>query len=225
MRKLVVVSPGPEGRFEKQWKWNPKNRTLENLVLGVSYQVVDVVFEDNKEIHHEGVILLSRRAEIHVAIRSDSYIGLVYHRREKVIPPEVSQKIFEKDSSQIPGIEHVLGIEEYECPHGLALEKLVEAEEETGYKIVETEHVGFIKDSPPGGGIAHVLFATLLSSKRSDKTLEAGEQIMGFKFFLPEEVKNIPTICGLTQAALWRFRSWGLKQPESSVWHVTANRM
>lgn len=97
MRKLVVMPPGPEGRFTKQWKWNPEKRTLENLELGIRCQVVDVAFEDNGEIHHEGVILLSRRIELHVAVRSDNHVGLVYHRREKVIPPEISQKIFAED--------------------------------------------------------------------------------------------------------------------------------
>lgn len=225
MRKLKVMPPGSEGRFTKQWKWNPEKRALENLELGIKYQVVDVVFDDNGEVHHEGVILLSRRIELHVVVRSDGYVGLVYHRREKVIPPRVSQAIFALDPSRIPDIVHIQGIEEYECPHGLALKEFEEAEEETGYKITEARHVGFVKDSPAVGGVSHILFASLLSSRKFGKALETGEQIMGFRFFPPEKVKNVQTICGITQAALWRFRAWGLNQPEESVWYRTALRM
>lgn len=225
MRKLVVRQPGPEGRFQKEWKWNPQKRALENLSLGVTFQVVDVVFEDTGEIKHEGIVPLSRRAELHVVVRNDGYIGMVHHRRELVIPPSVSQQIFSTDPSKIPEIQHIQGIEEYECPRGLAVRKLEEAEEEVGSKIAEAHHIGFIIDSSSLGGTPYILFATLLSPCSSGKKPEVGEQIIGITFFPPDEVRNIPTICGITQAALWRFRAWGLNQPRDSFWYSVAEKL
>lgn len=225
MRKLVVRQPGPEGRFLKEWKWNHEKRALENLELGVKVQVVDVVFEDTEEVHHEGITVLSRRVELHVIIRNDGHIGLLYHRREKVVPSEISQQIFSENPSQIPEIQHIQGIEEYECPQGLAVQKLEEAEEETGYKVAEAHHIGFINGHTPILGTTHILFATLLSPESSGRKHEAGEQIMGMTFFPPDEVKNIPTICGMTQAALWRFRAWGLNQPHDSFWYSVAKKL
>lgn len=226
MRKLVVRPPGLEDRFPaKQWKWDLTTRALVNEGLGVRQQVVDVVYEDTGEFHHEGVVILSRRIEIHVVIRDDGHVGLVYHRREKMVPPEVSSALFAKDPMALPSIMDVAGIEEYETVHGLAAKRFEEAEEETGYCVAESVAIGFVKDSPSLGGVAHELFATILSRKQSDAKREEGEQIMGIKFFPPEEVRNVPTICGLTQASLWRFRAWGLKQPTDSLWYTTASRL
>lgn len=225
MRKLVVRPSGPEGCLEKQWKVDKDRRVLENAPFGVKYQVVSVVYEDTGELHHEGVIVLSRRCELHIVIRGDGHIGLVFHRREKVIPPEVAQEFFKENPSGTPDVSHVKGIEQFECPHGLAIKALVEAEEETGYAISEAVHVGFIKESPSMGGIAHVFYATRLSNRPSGKKIEEGEQVMGIRFFPPEEIRNVQTICGLTQAALWRFRCWGLKQASGSFWNDVAVRL
>jgi hypothetical protein len=91
MRRLIVKPAGSEDRFEKQWKWNAKRRTLENHELGVIFQVVDIAYQDTGKIHHEGFVILSRRTELHVAVRDDGQIGLVFHRRENVIPPPIAQ--------------------------------------------------------------------------------------------------------------------------------------
>lgn len=222
MKKLVVRPPGEEDRLERQWKWNPKRRAIENKSLGVIFQIVDVIYKDTKKLHHEGFIILSKRTELHVVIRDDGHIGLVFHRREKMIPPTVAEKFFKKDPNSIPDISHITGIEQFECPHGIAIQALAEAKEETGYEVEEAIPIGFIKESPSWGGIAHVLYATKLNKISSSAKKEDGEQVMNIQFFPPKEIKNIKTICGLTQAALWRFRSWGLQQPRKSFWYKVA---
>ena len=101
--RLVIRPCGAEGRFKKEWKWHPDLRRLENAVLGVAYQIVDVVNEETGAIHHEGVVYVSRRIELHVIIRdSDGHLGFLTHRREKVIPPETTEEIFAKDTMLIP---------------------------------------------------------------------------------------------------------------------------
>lgn len=225
--RLVIRPCGPEGRFEKEWKWHPDKRRLDNAVLGVAYQVVDVVNEETGAVHHEAVIYVSRRIELHVIIRDcDGYVGLLTHRREKVIPPAVTEAIFAEDPRRIPDVlVHATGITQYECPHGLAVHELEEAEEETGFAVVEAAHIGFVKESPCQGGVAHKLYATRVSDLPSGKGLEEGEQVLGITFFPPEEIRDLPTICGMTQAALWRFRSWGLSQEPGARWHETARRL
>lgn len=226
MRKLVVRLPGKEDRLKRQWKWNPKKRAVENRDLGVIFQVVDVIHQDTEEIHHEGFVILSRRIELHIVARDDGYIGLVFHRREKTIPPIVAEKFFLKNPNKTPNISHIKGIEQFECPHGIAVQALAEAEEETGYKVNGAISIGFVKESPSWGGVAHVLYATRLSKNvASVKNKENGEQIMDIKFFSPEKIGDIQTICGLTQAALWRFRLWGLKQPKKSFWYSIAAKL
>ena len=42
---------------------------------------------------------------------------------------------------------------------------------------------------------------------------------------LERDIRNIQTICGLTQAALWRFRCWGLQQAATSFWREVAERL
>ncbi len=225
--KLLVRPCGPEGRFEKQWKWDPNRRRLENVVLGVAYQVADIVDEDTGAVHHEGVIYVSRRIELHVIIRDrDGYVGMLTHRREKVIPPETTEMLFAKNPRHIPDpLVHATGITQFELPHGLAVHPLEEAEEETGFAIVDAAHVGFVKESPCQGGVAHKLYATCVSDRPSGKTLEAGEQVLGVTFFPPKVVRDLPTICGMTQAALWRFRSWGLHQASTTRWHDVARQL
>ena len=91
-----------------------------------------------------------------------------------------------------------------------------------GCGVVMAEHIGFVKDSPPIGGVAHELFATEVSREASGEKPEEHEQIQHIKFFPARVVRNIPTICGLTQAALWRFRSWGLAQDKDTLWYAAA---
>lgn len=227
MRELVIRPPGPESRFKREWKWEPENRRLHNRDFGVAYQVVDVVYDDTGEVHHEGVILLSRRIELHVVARQrDGHIGFVFHRREKVIPPAVSDAWFEKEPGKFPDIFSVqTAIEEYECPHGLALNRLEEVLEEIGLTILDAIHIGHVKDSPPLGGVAHALFAVMVGDKPSGQRPDAGEQIRHVDFFPPEEVRTIQTICALTQGALWRFRCWGLEQEPGSFWRSVAARL
>lgn len=226
MRKLIVRPPGREDRLEKQWKWNPQRRAVENHTLGVAFQIVDVVYEDTNETHHEGFVVLSRRTEMHVVVRNDGHIGLVFHRREKMIPPRAAEKFFKKNPHLAPDISLIKGVEQFECPHGIAIQKLAEAKEETGYEVAEAIPIGFIKESPSWGGIAHALYATRLSDKRSvAATREDGEQIINLTFFPPKEIRNVLTICGLTQAALWRFRCWGLTQSTKTLWRKVAVRL
>jgi len=225
--KLILRPCGPEGRFKKEWKWHADRRRLENAVLGVAYQIVDVVNEETGAVHHEGVVYVSRRIELHVILRDrDGHVGLLTHRREKVIPPETTEAIFAADPRHIPDpLVHASGITQYECPHGLAVRELEEAEEETGFAVVEAAHIGFVKESPCQGGVAHKLFATRVSDLPSGEGPEEGEQILGITFFPPEEVREAPTICGMTQAALWRFRSWGLRERSDTFWHEVAARL
>lgn len=225
MRRLVVKPPGKEDRLEKQWKWNPKRRAVENQALGVIFQVVDVDYKDTDKLHHEGFVILSRRTELHTIVRDDGCIGLIFHHREKMISPAIAEKFFKKDPNSIPDISHITGLEQFECPHGIAIQALAEAKEETGYEVTEAILIGFIKESPSWGGVAHVLYATKLSKMSSSAKKEDGEQVMNIQFFPPEEIKNIKTICGLTQAALWRFRSWGLARSKKSFWRSIAVRL
>ncbi len=223
--KLVVRPAGPEGRFAKQWVFDRERRCLENRVLGVRYQVVDVVNEATSLVHHEGVLLLSRRIELNIVVDEDGAIGLVYIRREKVVPPEAAEELWDRDAQGVPGVELVTGISEYELPHGLASRKGEEAEEEIGRKIMRIDRIGTIKESPPSGGAGHLFFAVKCGAESSGKFAEAGEQIRQVKFFSPEVVRHIPTICGITQAGLWRFRAWGLARKPDDFYRSVAERL
>lgn len=227
MRELVIHPPGPEDRFEKQWKWDPQLRRLENTRLGVAIQVVDVCYRDTGEVHHEGQIIVGRRQELHVVIRAqDGAIAFVQHRREKVIRPEVAEAFFREHPGEIPDLFALeTGIEQLEAPHGLALHELEEVEEEIGRKVITSARIGFLKDSPPLGGVPHLLYAVAVGDQLSGKDREAGEQIRRVVFVRPEEVRSVQTICALTQGALWRFRCWGLEQPAGSVWNNVARRL
>lgn len=227
MEKFVVRRAGPEDRFPKQWKWDPEQRRLENKLHGCAVQVFDAVREVDGEVVYEGIALESRRVEIHLVVRQDDLnIGFVFHRRLSVIPPIISTTLFEKDSGRILSVlEHGLGIEEYETSHGLARNKLEEVLQEIGLKIINAEQIGFIKDSPSLGGVAHELFAVIVGRESSGESPEMNEEIQYVKFFPPEEVRNIQTICGLTQSALWRFRCWGLAQDAESFWNKVTVRL
>lgn len=227
MRELVIRPPGPEDRFEKQWKWDPARRRLENTRLGVAIQVVDVCYRDTGEVHHEGQIIVGRRQELHVAIRySDGAIAFVQHRREKVIQPEAAEAFFAARPSEIPDLFSLpTGIEELEAPHGLALHELEEVEEEIGRKVLSSARIGFLKDSPPLGGVPHLLYAVIVGEQLSGKDREVGEQIRRVVFVPPEEVRDVQTICALTQGALWRFRAWALAHEELTFWRQVAERL
>ena len=75
------------------------------------------------------------------------------------------------------------------------------------------------------GGSSHELFAVLVGHDPSGELPEPNEEIRQVKFFPPEEVKRVETICGLTQAALWRFRSWGLTDCRKPIWREVASRL
>ncbi len=224
--KLVVKRPGAEGRFVKQWKWDPKKRRLENARLGAAVQVVDVVAAKGGRVHHEAILLFHRRAELCVVVRRrDGAIGLVFHRREGLVPPKRILEIARRDSRALPKIEDVKGISEYECPHGLAHRPLAEVLEEIGFKVHRAERIGFIKDDTGLGGSLHLLYAVEVDGESSGQCPEPGEQIMSVAFFTPEKICAVKTVCGLTQAALWRFRVWGLKQKSGIVWRKAAERL
>lgn len=226
MKTLVIRPPGPEGRFAKEWRWDPQRRRLENRLLGVAYQVVDVVEEDSGVVHHEGVIIVSRRIELHVVVRADLHLGFVLHRREKVIQVEAFERFFADNPGEIPDLFALpTGIEQHECAHGLALHRLEEVLEEIGLAVEEAVQIGHVKDSMPLGGVAHALFAVRVGDRPSGHRPEAGEQIRRVDFFPAEQVRQIQTICGLTQGALWRFRCWGLTQEEGSFWRQVAQRL
>jgi len=220
MRKLIVRPASPEDHFE--WQWNPQMPALEHQRLGVRVQLVNMVYEDTGQIRYDDPVLFSKRAEVHVPVRDDGHVGLVRHWRPKVIPPEVLQDFFTVDPKAMPDISLVRGIELYECPHGLTAKAGAEAEEETGFRIMESVQIGFVTEMLSWGGAPHVLYATKLSHRVSGKGPEKDEQIEGIQFFPPEEMKNIQTICALTQASLWRFRCWGLSQNPDSFWYSVA---
>jgi len=227
VRKLVVRPPGPEGRFQKQWRWIPERRRLENALHGAAVQVFDAVDEVTGKVEYEGIAIESRRIELHVVVRQDDHhVGLVSHRRLSVIPPNVSAAEFAKNPERILSVlEYGSGMDEYEASHGLAVTPLEEVGQEIGLKVIVAESIGFIKESPPLGGVAHELFAVVVGRESSGETPEPNEEIHCVKFFPPEKVKNIETICGVTQAALWRFRSWGLAQARGTIWSEVASRL
>lgn len=200
---------------------------MENLEHGCRIQVFDATDEETSKVMYEEFALESRRVEIHVVMREDDLnVGFVFHRRLSVIPTEVSLAKFAEDPGQILSVvEYGTGIEEYEASHGLARNRLEEVLQEMGLKVIKAESIGFVKDSPSLGGIAHELFAVMVGRESSGEYPEKTEEIYHVKFFPPEAVRNVQTICGLTQAALWRFRSWGLSQSISSFWYKVAVRL
>ena len=232
MRKtrLVVVPPGPERpEMTRDWIHHPYPVRAEiNAGLNVADQTVDVVDEETGKLHHVGRVRLSGQIHLSVVVHENGRIGLIYIRREKVVPPCVAETFFAKNPKGRPGLEHVVGIEEYECPHGLALRTAEEVEEEMGLRPLQIVQIGYVKDSPPNGGNAHVLSAVKVGDAMSGKHAEAGEQIRHVEFFEPEDVRGVlaGTICGLTKAALWTFRSWGLdKNDPGTFWHGVASRL
>jgi len=224
MKKYVVRPPGREDRFEKQWKWIPERRRLENAVHGAAIQVYDATDSETGEVLYEGIALESRRVELSVIIREDDmHFGFVFHRRLSVIPSEVSMRLFLEDPNQILSIfEYASGIEEYEASHGLARNRLEEVLQEIGLAVLDAVHIGAVKESPSLGGIAHELFAVKVGREDSGEHIERGEEIYHVRFFPATEVNNIQTICALTQAALWRFRAWSLLREEGSFWRIAA---
>lgn len=233
MKRLIARLVGSEGRFLKQWKWDSQRRRLENKEHGAAIQVIDAVDEATGEVCYEGIVIESRRVEMHVVIREDdSHFGFVYHRRFSVIDPHFSVLKFTENPMQIISVvesarENKTGIEEYQVSHGLAKEKLEEVLEEMGLQWIEAVPIGFVKDSPPLGGVAHELFAVKVGRESSGHAPEKHEEIGHVRFFPPEQVKyNLSTtICGMTKGAIWTFRSWGLEQPRRSFWHKAAVRL
>ncbi len=228
MGRLVVRRAGLEGRFTRNgWRWNAGERCLENLDLGVRRRVVDMVDEETGEVKYEAVALESRRVELHTVVRKDDlHFGFVFHRRATVIPPEVSSWEFAEDSMQVLSVlEYGTGIEEYEASHGLARNKLEEVLEEIGLAVIMAMPIGFVKESPPLGGVAHEHFAVMVGHEASGHAKEENEEISHVRFFPPEEVRKVKTICGLTKASLWGFRSWGLEQDSHSFWYEAACRL
>lgn len=227
MSHLVVRKAGPEGRFKREWKWDPEERCLRNDDLGVNCRVVDAVDEETGEVKYEAVALESRRIELHTVVRKDDlHFGFVFHRRFHVIPPEISAREWERDPSKtLSVLEYGTGVEEYEASHGLALNNLEEVLEEIGLAVLEAVRIGFQKESPPLGGPAYEHFAVLVGRESSGRAKEANEEISHVKFFPPEEVRKIPTICGITRGSLWAFRSWGLEQDPDSLWYEAAVRL
>lgn len=224
---LVVRKAGPEGRFTRQWKWDPDERCLRNDDLGVNRRVVDMVDEKTGEVKYEAVALESRRIELHTVVRKDDvHFGFVLHRRATVIPPEVSSREFARDPNRVLSVlEYGTGIEEYEASHGLAMNRLEEVLEEIGLAVVQAVPIGFVKESPSLGGPAHEHFAVMVGREASGHAKEANEEISHVRFFPPEEVRRVKTICGLTKASLWSFRSWGLEQDHDSFWYEAAARL
>lgn len=221
------------GRFTKEWKWNAERRCLENLQHGCTIQVIDAVDEATGEVAYEGIVIESQRIEMDVVVRQeDGYFGFVYHRRFSVIKPAYSIVKFAKNPTQIISVVEAAqkdsaGIEEYQIVHGLAKARFEEVLEEIGLQWIVAEPIGFVKESPPLGGPAHELFAVMVGRKTSGHQLELNEEISHVKFFPPEKVREVleKTICGMTKAALWTFRSWGLKQSKYSFWHSAAVRL
>jgi hypothetical protein len=223
MKRLEVRPPG---NIENDWKWNSKKRRLENIDLGVAIQVFNAFDPISHKTEYEGIAIESRRCELHIVVNHHDELGFVFHRRLSVIPPEDSSKEFKVNPKAVLSVlRGNVGIEQYEACHGLAASPGEEVREELGLAIEEKIPIGFVKDSPPLGGIAHELFAVKVGSTPSNEKPESNEQIVDVKFFPPEEVKNIETICGLTQAALWRFRSWGLAQSKDTFWNKIASRL
>jgi hypothetical protein len=143
-----------------------------------------------------------------------------------VIPPDISAAEFAKNPAQVLSvIQHGTGIEEYEASHGLATRPFEEVRQEMGLRVLRAEPIGFVKESPSLGGVAHELFAVLVGHQPSGDEPEPNEQIRLVEFFSPEEVKNVKTICGLTQAALWRFRSWALTESTDPIWREVASKL
>lgn len=218
--------PGKEDRLEKQWKWDAKKRRLANVRLGAAIQVVDAVEAKSGRLHHEGLLLLGRRAELCVVVReSDGTVGFVWHRREGTVPAARVAALAKRDPLALPTIEDAIGISEYEFPHGLTHRPLAEVLEEVGLTVRKSKHIGFVKDNTGIGGGMHLLYAVTVGGETSARCPEPGEQIARVKFFPPEKVREIKTVCGLTQAALWRFRAWGLGQPGETLWRRVAERL
>ena len=228
MSRLVVRPPGPEGRFARQWQWIPQRRRLENGAHGAAIQVFDATDETTGEVRYEGIAIESRRTELHIVVRQrDGHLGLLFQRRLSVIPPEISAAEFARDPTAIPSVlQHATGIEEYETSHGLAVLRLEEVGQEIGLRVVAAVTIGFVKESPSLGGVAHELSAVMVSDEPSGQMPAQDEEILRVVFFPPEEVRHIETICGLTQAALWRFRSWGLADARrGTIWSEVASRL
>lgn len=225
--RLAVRPPRAEDSHEKQWKWDAQRRALYNTKMPVAFQVVDVFDTVSGAWTHEGVVLLSGQIHLSVVAHENGRIGLIRIRREKVAPPSISDLFFEKNPSGILGIEHILGVEEYECPHGLALKSSEEVEEEMGLKPLEIRRIGYVNALPPNLAGSHVLTAVKVGDLPSGKRPDASEQIRKVEFFEPEEVRNVlkSTVCGLTKGALWTFRSWGLEQAAGSLWKNIAERL
>lgn len=222
---LRIERPGPEGRIAKYWKWDPVHRCLDNKLYGVRYQIVDMV-KENGDLAYEAVVLLSSRIELHVVVRKqDGAIAFVRHVRERVIQLDAVEKFFRDHPGEVIDIfDQPCGIEELELPTGIAKVPLEEVEQEVGMKVIASEHIGWVKESPPLGGVPQQFYAVMVDGTPSDQKPEEFEDIKEVVFVPPEEVRNIETICALTQAGLWRFRCWALRKP-GTIWHSVAMRL
>gem|GEM_PF-3364470 len=227
-RPIEIRPPGPAGRdLSKRWDWDADKRRLINKGLGVMVQCCDVVYQDDGTLQHEGMLVVGRRSELCITLRErDGHVGLVYHRREKVLRSGPLLEFYEKHPTEIPDpFALPSGIEEYELPHGLAGQKLAEANEEIQLKVLESYQVGVIHDVPPLTAVPHIFFAVKVGEEPSGKKPEPGEQIKRVDFFHPAHLRRLDTICGLTQAGFWAFRRWALARPVGDFYERIAAEM
>ena len=224
---LRIAPAGAAGKRKPQWRWNAKRRRLENVSFGAVFQVVDVVDRHSGALHHEAVMLLARRAEVHVVIRErDHALGFVRQRRELVVDPDALLQFSDAHPGSLPDpFSLKTGVELLECVQGLARRPCEEVLQEMGLRVRRAKRLGIIKENPGLGGVGHQLYATVVSDQHVPVCPEPGEQIHDVVFVAPGAVRTMQTICGLTQGALWRFRQWGLAQRSATLWYRVAEKM
>jgi hypothetical protein len=204
-----------------QWTWNPVENCLSNPHYG-RIQIV-AVYSDAGQRPYEQPIFLQQLGEFYIVVNEEMRIAFIEIQRHAVIPLEKYQDSWhtwrppERSTELIiphPADIHSHGIVHQEIPGGLALNKLQEAEEETGYQVTQVAHLGYLNPDASFYGTSDPVYVCKASTIPSNVPPDPNELIRKVHWLSPEQAQEIETLAMNTCASLFLFRRWALKQKD-----------
>ena len=214
-----------------QWEWNPQENFLGNPSFG-RIQVVEVCSDDGNVIF-EQPIFLQQLGEFYVVVNKNGHIAFIQVQRHAVIPIEKYHSNWHtwrppQGSTEMliphPADIHEEGVTLLELPRGLALNKLQEAEEETGYRVTQVAHLGHLNPDASFYGTSPAVYVCEASEILSDIPPDPHENILQVLWLAPERAKNVQTLSMHTYASLFLFRRWALTQTDE-FWRTIGEKL
>jgi len=220
-------------RIEREligWGWNEEGHYLGNPGFG-RIQLVAVCDDEGKEIYQQPV-WLGQRGEVDVIVNDAQKIAFIEAIRHAVIPPaEYAERWNEWQSSKEDNrmlIPHPAdlrtGVVQLEIPRGFTNVALREAEEEVRYEVELTVCLGHLNMDTAFFGTSPLVYVCRASSIPSDVPPDPQEIIRRVVWLLPEEAREVETLCGVTFSTLFLFRRWAFKQ-EDDFWREIGERL